>query len=620
MNINTIKNWFTKLKKVNPYLVVIYSGAVFYLTYSLIKRIRNKLKFRKLKAIAVELIIERNLKIDAFVSKYKNSVDEELQRKILKLTASQLAKEIREGNIKSKDAFITYSLRCATIGKKLNLIADVDFDSGLLLAKKADLLVSNTKKEDINNLPPFLGVPFSIKDNYLVKGMISSLGLIALNEKSQTNSYTVDTLLELGAVPLVKSNVPQGLLALETSNRLYGEALNPWNLEKTPGGSSGGESGLISCKCSPIGIGGDIGGSIRNPANYCGIYGFKPSINRISSKNQAKVNSFPIIVPSNGPITFDLNDTIYFCKSIFGKFSNDYFANSNKFNENIFSEYSNKNKKLKLGYSYKYSRVEVAPGITKEFENLLQKLKQEGYELVEVDWNQFCPLIDAGITMIFNSGRFQRMLELGKGEPFMPFYKSISLANSISDFTKNIVCLIYGLIGETRKRDTLLRLKKYDLFELFKNNLIFEALKEEFYSKYRELGIDGLILPVQPTPAIDLSINEMTPYIVYYTMLLNILDMPAGSIPLGLLKDNSYNSVYNDSIFINIKNSVKRSMDMPIGIQIATLPCEDEKCLAIMKRIDDLTKEKKNAEYKDLFESGRYKTKKNVIDSFKDFY
>lgn len=85
-----------------------------------------------------------------------------------------------------------------------------------------------------------------------------------------------------GGIPFVKTNNPQIVFALETVNTIYGLALNPHNLKRTCGGSSGGEGGLISSQCSILGLGTDIGGSIRAPAAFCGIYGFRPSPGRIS--------------------------------------------------------------------------------------------------------------------------------------------------------------------------------------------------------------------------------------------------------------------------------------------------------------------------------------------------
>jgi len=89
----------------------------------------------------------------------------------------------------------------------------------------------------------------------------------------------------------VKSNIPQALLSLDSVNNIYGQTLNPWNKTKTCGGSSGGEGGLIAAKCVPCGFGSDIFGSIRFPCSYCGVYGLKPTSDRISGIGKTSYSS-----------------------------------------------------------------------------------------------------------------------------------------------------------------------------------------------------------------------------------------------------------------------------------------------------------------------------------------
>lgn len=92
----------------------------------------------------------------------------------------------------------------------------------------------------------------------------------------------MELLRDAGAIPFVRSNVPQALMLPETDNNVWGRTSNPWDVSRSVGGSSGGEGGLIAFGASPLGIGTDIGGSIRNPAHVCGIVGLKPTPHRIS--------------------------------------------------------------------------------------------------------------------------------------------------------------------------------------------------------------------------------------------------------------------------------------------------------------------------------------------------
>jgi amidase len=118
-------------------------------------------------------------------------------------------------------------------------------------------------------------------------------------------------------IPFIKTNVPQFCIACETNNNLWGRTLNPWNQKRTVGGSSGGEGGAISSRCSFIGVGSDIGGSIRIPSEFCGLFGLKPSSRRISGSYHAELalslHSFGKNIPvCTGPMGKSARDLALF--------------------------------------------------------------------------------------------------------------------------------------------------------------------------------------------------------------------------------------------------------------------------------------------------------------------
>ena len=139
------------------------------------------------------------------------------------------------------------------------------------------------KKGNLDKLGLLHGIPFSVKDTIGMKGFLNTVGcaLHCFKECDQ-DAITVQRFREEGGIPLVRGNVPQTCFSLHTTNEIWGESLNPIDTTRTAGGSSGGDSGLIAARCVPICLGGDIAGSLRWPAIFCGIYGFKPSFKRVS--------------------------------------------------------------------------------------------------------------------------------------------------------------------------------------------------------------------------------------------------------------------------------------------------------------------------------------------------
>ena len=128
---------------------------------------------------------------------------------------------------------------------------------------------------------PLHGVPITIKDQFLVAGTPTTWGLPnQAGHRAEEDGPLVQRWRQAGAIILGKTNVPQLLYYAESDNPLYGRANNPWNLARTPGGSSGGEGAIIAAGGSPIGMGGDIGGSLRIPAHFCGLTTLKPTSGR----------------------------------------------------------------------------------------------------------------------------------------------------------------------------------------------------------------------------------------------------------------------------------------------------------------------------------------------------
>ena len=148
--------------------------------------------------------------------------------------------------------------------------------TALEAAEKAD----NANDEDRKK--PFHGVPFTIKENIDFKGTPTTQGVPLLAESMPPrNAPIVDRMMNAGAIPIGRTNLPEMGMRLDTDNPLRGRTFNPWNKELTPGGSSGGEAAAIATGMSPFGLGNDIGGSLRNPAYCCGIASLKPTIGRI---------------------------------------------------------------------------------------------------------------------------------------------------------------------------------------------------------------------------------------------------------------------------------------------------------------------------------------------------
>lgn len=191
--------------------------------------------------------------------------------------ATTLLELLALGTISSEEATRAFCKRAAIAQQLTNCLTEIFFEDGIARAKQLDDHLRRYGKP----FGPLHGLPISIKDSFKVKGYDASLGVASLCfQPATTNSALVDLLLSLGAVLYCKTNIPQTLSSLDSHNNVFGRTMNPVNRQLTAGGSSGGEGALVAMNGSPLGIGTDVGGSIRVPAMCNGLVGVKPSHGR----------------------------------------------------------------------------------------------------------------------------------------------------------------------------------------------------------------------------------------------------------------------------------------------------------------------------------------------------
>jgi hypothetical protein len=204
------------------------------------------------------------------------------ENEICRLLAHELLAKMRTGELTCERILRAFCSRALRLGERTEAVTDELYDEAIARALEVDL-IRQAPGHDVTKEPPLLGLPVSFKDQINVKGYDSTAGVqVRVFSPATEDAAVVALLREAGAIPFVKTNVPQSLMITESHNRIFGRALNPWNLKRTPGGSSGGEGAMVAMDASPLGVGTDIGGSIRTPAAYCGIVGLKPSSGRVS--------------------------------------------------------------------------------------------------------------------------------------------------------------------------------------------------------------------------------------------------------------------------------------------------------------------------------------------------
>ncbi|WP_249308286.1 amidase [Lederbergia citrea] len=226
---------------------------------------------------------------------------------ILDMDASQMAKEIGAGKLSSVEATKAYIEHIQYVNPRINCLVENRFSLALEEAEAADIKIQEgTAKGTL------IGVPFSMKEAFDVSGMKTTGGLMHRRDTiAQHDAEVVAKLRAEGAIILGKTNTPGLCFCQESDNKLYGRTNNPWNIDKTAGGSSGGEAALIAVGGAAAGIGSDIGGSIRFPSHFNGVIGFKSGKGKVSQHGSFPAVEHPLQerMFGIGPISKTIADT-----------------------------------------------------------------------------------------------------------------------------------------------------------------------------------------------------------------------------------------------------------------------------------------------------------------------
>lgn len=215
-------------------------------------------------------------------------------------SAVELAGMIRNREVSSRDVVQAHLDRIEAVNSSLNAIVRLLPEEALAAADAADRQLAEAGSSgQLDRLGPLHGVPVTVKENIDLAGTPTTQAVSALAEAvAPVDAPQVERMRAAGAIPIGRTNLPDFGLRVHTDSELHGLTRNPWNPGRTAGGSSGGEAAAIATGMSPLGLGNDLGGSLRNPAHCCGIASIKPSTGSVPAAT--------VIPPENYPVSFQL--------------------------------------------------------------------------------------------------------------------------------------------------------------------------------------------------------------------------------------------------------------------------------------------------------------------------
>ncbi|SCU91223.1 LANO_0D11100g1_1 [Lachancea nothofagi CBS 11611] len=523
----------------------------------------------------VEPNLIQNMNKDGYVSAcgYLDTVLPEHEVSITNLTATELAGKIASREMTSYDVCYAFCHRAALAHQILNCCIEIFFEQALEKARELDSYFAATGKL----LGPLHGVPFSLKDQVNLIGLETTIGYISrVGQKSDKMSLLAKVLQDQGAVFFLKTTVPTAMLASETVSSLHGRTLNAINIAFSSGGSSGGEGSLIGAKASPLGVGTDIGGSIRIPAAFQGLYGLRPSHGRIPYMDVTNSYEGQELIPSViGPLSSSLKDLELFTKLVVDSETWNYDPQVVPVPWRDSSEVTKR--KLRIGLMTWDGLVMPHPPVLRALRETCHALTSRGHEIVKWSFPDNEKLVDVG-EKVYGADFYAEVEQILEktGEPISDY---MNIARNVSR-------------GKGHSGNAL------DVNQWWEVSQEIRHLKQKFLKYWKNTEnvtsdgkpIDAILCPVWPSAGfhdgkVDFGCEN-------YTVPFNVLDyscvvfpvtqvnveidsVESGHLP-SLPDDQKMHGYYEAQDFDKI----------PVCLQVVCKRLEEEKVLAIASVIE----------------------------------
>jgi len=378
---------------------------------------------------------------------------------------------------------------------------------------------------------PLHGVPVSIKDQFDISGYDSSIGFSAwCNSPATSDAAVVEVVRKAGAVITCKTNVPQTMLNFECRNPIWGVTTNPWNPAYTCGGSSGGEACVLAADGTALGVGSDVGGSLRIPAFYCGIYSLKPGAGRVPNRGARSPNpGFDAIKVTPGPMGRSVEDVELFTRVLFAATP----ANNAEGIAPVPYKEVELPSKLRIGYYFEDGFIRTSPANRRAVQETIDALQKAGHEVVKFELPFSLQVIQLFVSLTSADG-YRTLLSPSGGDPIERNLFLITLGPKLFLWFKSIaVWLLRNVIKDQAFAAAFSMSRHSTLTRFWKNSAWMKDIAAEFYELvWDKYHFDAIIAPGMACPALPHGATTTLSPLAIGTFFYNVIDSPVGAMPV----------------------------------------------------------------------------------------
>lgn len=441
----------------------------------------------------------------------------------LSMTAVELGKKIRNKEISVVEATTAYLDSLEAKDKDINAFVTIDREGALARAEEVQRLI-----DDGTLTGPLAGVPVAIKDNMCINGMLTTCSSKILSNFVPTFTATaVEKLEAAGAVIVGKTNMDEFAMGSTTETSYYGETKNPWDLARVPGGSSGGSAAAVAAEEVPYALGSDTGGSIRQPAGFCGVTGIKPTYGRVSRYGLIAYGSS---LDQIGPLAKDVTDCATILEAICGKDDKD-STSVKEAGDDFTSALVDDVKGMKIGIPKDYLGEGLDPEVKDAVLAAAKALEAKGAIVEEFDLS----LVEYAIPAYYIIASAEASSNLERFDGVKYGYRTEEYTDLHNMYKKT---RSEGFGPEVKRRIMLgsfvLSSGYYDAYYMkaLRTKALIKGAFDKAFEKY-----DVILGPVAPTTALKMGESLSDPIKMYlgdiYTVSVNLAGLPGISLPCG---------------------------------------------------------------------------------------
>lgn len=444
---------------------------------------------------------------------------------IHKLSLCELQKKFSAGEVSAAEIVRAYALRIGQVEPKVKAFVTQVTDAASVQAEALDRQLKGWRKTK-----PLTGMPLAIKDNLCTEGVATTCSSRMLQHFVPPYDATVVAKLrEQDYILLGKTNLDEFAMGSSTENSAFGPSRNPWDLHRVPGGSSGGSAAAVAADECVAALGSDTGGSIRQPAAFCGVVGLKPTYGRVSRYGLV---AFASSLDQIGPITKDVRDAAFLLNAIAGHDPMDSTSADRPVPDYMKALAKKDLKKVRVGVPREFFAEGLDPDVAQAVSAAIEELKQLGAEIKEIQ----LPRTDAAVAVYYVLATAEASSNLARFDGVKFGLRAKETKDLLDVYMKTRQ---EGFGPEVKRRIMLgtyvLSAGYYDAY-YGKAQAVRTLVCQDFAAAFKE--VDVIVTPATPTPAFKLGEKSEDPLQMYlsdiYTISVNLAGLPAIALPCGL--------------------------------------------------------------------------------------